>query len=147
MSRRDRALLASPLYRVAATVTRIASGRKVVLWMRVSCGRKCHCHSATSGSSHLLEGVFLGVSRSARNQKCLKLQAFSFSFRIRPGEPVKSISYGIFLRFYYGIFAQAIDPLFPASKPNFSSAFDFGSAPPRNRDHRYLILLQPNFAG
>jgi hypothetical protein len=31
----------------------------------------------TSGCSHLLEGVFLGVSKPSRNQKILKLQGFS----------------------------------------------------------------------
>jgi hypothetical protein len=33
-------------------------------------------HPTTSGSSHLLEGVFLGVSEQARNQKSLKFTVF-----------------------------------------------------------------------
>jgi hypothetical protein len=35
-----------------------------------------HCHPATSGNSHLLEGVFLGVSKPNRNQKLHQLQDF-----------------------------------------------------------------------
>src|SRR5271155_4504269 len=42
----------------------------------------------TSGSSHLLEGVFLGVSRLNRNQKSHELPGISTRFRFRPGEPV-----------------------------------------------------------
>jgi hypothetical protein len=36
-----------------------------------------HCHPTASGSSHLLEGVFLGVSVPNRNQESLKLPKFS----------------------------------------------------------------------
>jgi len=34
-----------------------------------------NCHPTTSASSHLLEGVFLGVSIRSRNQKSLKFPA------------------------------------------------------------------------
>jgi hypothetical protein len=43
----------------------------------------------TSGHSHLLQGVFWGVSHSNKNQKALKLSTFSLRFRFRPGEPDK----------------------------------------------------------
>ena len=43
-----------------------------------------HCHPTTSDSSHLLEGVFLGVSKPNRNQKLHKFPVFSTWFRIRP---------------------------------------------------------------
>lgn len=60
-----------------------------------------NCHPTTSASSHLLEGVFLGVSVRNRNQKSLKSPTFFDWFRICPGEPVKSIYYASFLRIYY----------------------------------------------
>lgn len=44
-------------------------------------------HPTTSGNSHLLKGVFLGVSVPDRNQKYLRLPVFSALFRFRPGEP------------------------------------------------------------
>ena len=43
-------------------------------------------HPTTSGNSHLLKGVFLGVSVRDRNQKYLRIPVFSL-FRFRPGEP------------------------------------------------------------
>jgi hypothetical protein len=44
-----------------------------------------HYHPTTSGSSHLLEGVFLGVSHSNKNQNALKLSMFVADFGSVPG--------------------------------------------------------------
>ncbi len=52
-----------------------------------------NCHPTTSGNSQLLRGEFWGVSEPNRNQKSLTLPVFPARFRIRPGEPVISISY------------------------------------------------------
>jgi hypothetical protein len=47
-----------------------------------------NCHPITSGSSHPLEGVLLGVSIPTRNQKLNKLPVFFAWLRFRPGEPI-----------------------------------------------------------
>jgi hypothetical protein len=56
-----------------------------------------NCLPTTSGSSHLLGGVFLGVSQANRNQKTLEFSMFSCGLRFRPGEPVKSITYTVLM--------------------------------------------------
>jgi hypothetical protein len=43
-----------------------------------------NCYPTTSGISHLLEGVFLGVSLPTRIQKLNKLPVLSASFGFRP---------------------------------------------------------------
>jgi hypothetical protein len=43
-------------------------------------------HPTTSASSHLLKGVFLGVSVPSRDPKSAKLPMFSARFRLRPGK-------------------------------------------------------------
>ena len=65
---------------------------------------------STSGSSHLFEGVLLGVSRLNRNQKLSKFTVFSAPFRFRPGGPVKSIAYNSFFLNYYTISSVANRP-------------------------------------
>ena len=42
-------------------------------------------HPTTSGSSHLFEGVFLGVSIPNRNQKFLNCRGFLHDFGSVPG--------------------------------------------------------------
>jgi hypothetical protein len=67
-------------------------------------------HPTTSASSHLLGGVFLGVSALSQNQKSLKFSAFLERFQFRPGEPVKSIAYNSFFLNYYTISSVANRP-------------------------------------
>src|ERR1700689_479828 len=47
-----------------------------------------NCYPTTSGISHLLVGVFLGVSLPTRIQKLNKLPVLSASFRFRPWDLV-----------------------------------------------------------
>ena len=54
---------------------------------------RIHYHRAMSGSSHLLDGVFLGVSVASGIQKSHKLLGFSTRF--------ESICYGAFMIIYY----------------------------------------------
>jgi hypothetical protein len=44
---------------------------------------------------------------------------------IRPGELIKSISCGYFMRMYYAILAYSIDPSFAISNPNSGRGFGF----------------------
>jgi hypothetical protein len=66
-----------------------------------------------------------------RRQRCYALTPVDMGLlirwsavRIRPGEPVKSVTYTTFLTTYRAFIAQAIDPSFAISNPNLGPRFD-----------------------
>jgi len=81
-----------------------------------SCGRKFHCHSTTSGSSHLSKGVFLGVSERDRNQKPNEFPCFVSVFESVPGSQINGLRAFSFVH-------QGIEKSkHPVSKPPFLTA-------------------------
>jgi hypothetical protein len=78
-------------------------------------------HPTTSARSHLLKGVFSGVSVPSRDRKSAQLPVFSARFRFCPGEPVKLITYDCFLIILNCHPHVDTDPAFSISIPEFGS--------------------------
>ena len=83
----------------------------------------------------------MGVSARLVSTKPLKFAVFFLRFRVRPGEPIKLITYDCFFIDYCSARAQAIDSSFAILIPDSGSRFDLSLLRQFATDLGCLILL------